>query len=224
MELKDAGSIPATSTRLALLEHRSSRAVARGADPVSGGACQGTAVVVYGPVRVERRCDGLRALRTAHGHSVRGSRSLRDPRPGGAGLLGRGLVKCRLCPKFAGFYVVKADLLIHMTTLRDKAVLFDSLHRGEEALLLANAWDVASARLIEEAGAKAIATTSAGVAWSLGSPDGDRLDRDRALDLVARIAAAVDVPVTADIESGFGDTPKGSPRPSGECWRRAPWE
>ncbi|GIH74569.1 isocitrate lyase/PEP mutase family protein [Planobispora longispora] len=96
-----------------------------------------------------------------------------------------------------------------MTTLRDKAVLFDSLHRGEEALLLANAWDVASARLIEEAGAKAIATTSAGVAWSLGSPDGDRLDRDRALDLVARIAAAVDVPVTADIESGFGDTPEG---------------
>ncbi|GGS79653.1 2-methylisocitrate lyase [Planobispora rosea] len=76
-------------------------------------------------------------------------------------------------------------------------------------LLLANAWDVASARLIEEAGATAIATTSAGVAWSLGSPDGDRLDRDRALDLVARTAAAVDVPVTADIESGFAGTPEG---------------
>ncbi|MGW4423544.1 isocitrate lyase/PEP mutase family protein [Streptosporangium sp. NPDC004631] len=96
-----------------------------------------------------------------------------------------------------------------MTTLRDKAELFHSLHTGGEVLVLANAWDVASACLVEEAGARAVATTSAGVAWSLGAPDGDRLDRDRALDLVARVAAAVGVPVTADIESGFADTPEG---------------
>nr|WP_307804380.1 isocitrate lyase/phosphoenolpyruvate mutase family protein [Micromonospora echinofusca] len=49
--------------------------------------------------------------------------------------------------------------------------------------------------------------SGAGVAWSLGTPDGDALDRDRAVDLVARIVAAVDVPVTADIESGFGADP-----------------
>ncbi|MFC4058114.1 isocitrate lyase/phosphoenolpyruvate mutase family protein [Planomonospora corallina] len=96
-----------------------------------------------------------------------------------------------------------------MTNLRDKAELFHSLHAREgRPLVLANAWDVASALIVEEAGAEAVATTSAGVAWSLGAPDGDRLDRDRAVDLVARIAAAVRVPVTADIESGFGDTPE----------------
>ncbi|MDG4857572.1 isocitrate lyase/phosphoenolpyruvate mutase family protein [Streptomyces sp. T-3] len=80
---------------------------------------------------------------------------------------------------------------------------FRTLHDVTAPLALANAWDVASARVIEAAGARAIATTSAGVAWSLGSPDGDALARDRALDLVARIASAVEVPVTADIESGY---------------------
>lgn len=96
-----------------------------------------------------------------------------------------------------------------MTNLTDKALRFRSLHAGDSPLVLANAWDVASARIIEEAGATAIATTSSGVAWSLGAADGDRLGRDRALDLIARIATAVGVPVTADIESGFADTPEG---------------
>lgn len=85
-----------------------------------------------------------------------------------------------------------------------KAALFRSLHATGEVLVLPNTWDVASARIVEQAGAKAVATTSAGVAWSLGQPDGDRLDREQAVAAVARIAAAVDVPVTADIETGFG--------------------
>ncbi|MFI6031449.1 isocitrate lyase/phosphoenolpyruvate mutase family protein [Amycolatopsis magusensis] len=93
-----------------------------------------------------------------------------------------------------------------MTT--GKAALFRALHTGDP-LLLANSWDVASARIAEAAGARAIATTSAGVAWSLGAPDGDRLDRDSALALIARIAAAVEVPVTADLESGYAGTPDG---------------
>lgn len=63
---------------------------------------------------------------------------------------------------------------------------FRALHTGD-VLVLPDAWDVASARLIERAGARAIATTSAGVAWSLGAPDGDKLPRDRPVDLVARI-------------------------------------
>ena len=96
-----------------------------------------------------------------------------------------------------------------MTNLTDKAVLFRSLHTGGTVLALPNAWDVASARLIEDAGARAIATTSAGVAWSLGAADGDELDRDRALDLISRVTAAVAVPVTADIESGFAATAAG---------------
>jgi 2-methylisocitrate lyase-like PEP mutase family enzyme len=85
--------------------------------------------------------------------------------------------------------------------------LFRTLHTADQPLVLVNAWDVASARIVEAAGATAIATTSAGVAWSLGAPDGDALGRDLAVDLVTRIVAAVSLPVTADIESGFGETP-----------------
>ncbi|MFF2325005.1 MULTISPECIES: isocitrate lyase/phosphoenolpyruvate mutase family protein [unclassified Streptomyces] len=91
-----------------------------------------------------------------------------------------------------------------ITTQSDKARLFRSMHTVPEPLALANAWDVASARVIESAGAPAIATTSAGVAWSLGSPDGDALARDQALELISRVTAAVAVPVTADIEGGYG--------------------
>lgn len=96
-----------------------------------------------------------------------------------------------------------------MSNQNDKALLFRSLHKASHVLALPNAWDVASACVTEAAGAPAIATTSAGVAWSLGSADGDELDRDRALDLIARVAAAVAVPVTADIESGFAATADG---------------
>lgn len=96
-----------------------------------------------------------------------------------------------------------------MTTTVDLARRFAELHDPAAPLALANAWDVVSARLVEAAGAPAVATTSAGVAWSLGAPDGDALTRDRALDLVARVAAAVSVPVTADIEGGFGADPAG---------------
>lgn len=91
----------------------------------------------------------------------------------------------------------------------DKAAAFRALHHDEPVLVLANAWDVASALLVERAGATAVATTSAGVAWSLGAPDGDQLDRNRAIELVARVAGAVRVPVTADIESGFAAEPAG---------------
>ncbi|WP_030775117.1 isocitrate lyase/PEP mutase family protein [Streptomyces sp. NRRL F-2664] len=95
----------------------------------------------------------------------------------------------------------------HPATLAAKATAFTALHTPSAPLALANAWDVATARIVEASGASAVATTSAGVAWSLGSPDGDALARDRALDLIARVTAAVAVPVTADIEGGFGADP-----------------
>ena len=94
---------------------------------------------------------------------------------------------------------------------------FAELHR-DGVLVLPNAWDVASAVIVASAGAAAVATTSAGVAWGLGAPDGDRLDRDRALDLVARIAAAVDVPVTADL--GWVRRHAGRRRRDGTAGRR----
>ncbi|KUJ65191.1 3-methyl-2-oxobutanoate hydroxymethyltransferase [Streptomyces albus subsp. albus] len=93
-----------------------------------------------------------------------------------------------------------------ITTQSDAARLFRSMHTPAKPLALANVWDVASARVVEAAGAPAIATTSAGVAWSLGSPDGDALAREQALDVISRITAAVAVPVSADIEGGYGQS------------------
>ncbi|MBP2327702.1 2-methylisocitrate lyase-like PEP mutase family enzyme [Kibdelosporangium banguiense] len=84
------------------------------------------------------------------------------------------------------------------------AETFAGLHKTGEPLLLPNAWDVASAVTIAGAGAKAIATTSAGVAWSLGVADGVDFGADRSAAVVERIVRAVDVPVTADIEAGYG--------------------
>ncbi|GAA3090253.1 isocitrate lyase/phosphoenolpyruvate mutase family protein [Pseudonocardia yunnanensis] len=92
------------------------------------------------------------------------------------------------------------------TTATDRATRFRQLHETG-VLVLPNAWDAASARLIEDAGAQAIATTSAGVAWSLGHADGNHLPRELAADAVRRIVGVVSVPVTADIETGYGETP-----------------
>jgi 2-methylisocitrate lyase-like PEP mutase family enzyme len=84
---------------------------------------------------------------------------------------------------------------------------FMVLHRGEKILVLPNAWDVSSARIFEDAGFSAIATSSAAVAFSLGYPDGQKIPRDEMLAAVRRMAEAVEVPVTADMEAGFGSTP-----------------
>lgn len=93
-----------------------------------------------------------------------------------------------------------------------KAASFRVLHSGREILLLPNVWDVASARLIEESGFKAAATSSAGIAFSLGYPDGQRISREQMLAVIARIAKAVRVPVTADVEAGYGKTPEDAGR------------
>jgi 2-methylisocitrate lyase-like PEP mutase family enzyme len=87
--------------------------------------------------------------------------------------------------------------------LKSKAQLLRSLHVGAP-LVLPNAWDAASAVLIADAGAQVIATTSGGAAWSLGRPDGQALSRDQMVEVVSRVVAAVDVPVTADVEGGYG--------------------
>ena len=89
-----------------------------------------------------------------------------------------------------------------------KAEQFRKLHHGPRLLLLPNAWDVVSARILEECGHPAIATSSAAVAFSLGYPDGQRISREEMLEVAGRIARAVDVPVTADLEAGYGTTAK----------------
>ncbi|MFF5171113.1 isocitrate lyase/phosphoenolpyruvate mutase family protein [Micromonospora sp. NPDC000089] len=93
-----------------------------------------------------------------------------------------------------------------------RAARLHALHRPGAPLVLPNAWDAASARIIEDAGAPAVATTSAGVAWSLGVRDGGGLDRDRAVAAIARVSAAVAVPVTADVEDGYAPDPAGVAR------------
>jgi 2-methylisocitrate lyase-like PEP mutase family enzyme len=95
-----------------------------------------------------------------------------------------------------------------MKTQSEKAELFRSLHRGPEILVLPNAWDCASARIFELAGFPAIATTSAGIAFSLGYPDGERIPQDLMLATVGQITDSVELPVTADLESGYGDVAK----------------
>lgn len=75
-------------------------------------------------------------------------------------------------------------------------------------LVLPNAWDAASARIFEEAGFPALATTSAGIAYAHGYPDGERISREEMLAAVARITGHVSVPVTADMEAGYGRAPQ----------------
>ena len=100
----------------------------------------------------------------------------------------------------------RADVLAGMNLPQSRhADLFRSLHTPARPLALVTVWDVASALAAQDAGAPAIATTSAGVAWSQGVPDGDRLDRARAVSVLGAIVSAVDVPVSADIEGGYPD-------------------
>jgi len=87
-----------------------------------------------------------------------------------------------------------------------KAETFRALHHSANPLLLVNVWDIASARIIERARFPAVATTSAGIAFSEGHPDGQEIHPDRMFARIAQIAGAVQVPVTADVEAGYGET------------------
>ena len=93
-------------------------------------------------------------------------------------------------------------------TLAAKADAFRSMHHAPPMLILPNAWDAVTARLFVKAGARVIATTSAGIAATLGYADGQNVPRELMMEAIARIARVVDVPVTADIESGYAESPK----------------
>ena len=95
---------------------------------------------------------------------------------------------------------------VEMSDQRALATTFRELHHSARPLLLVNAWDVVSARIVEDSGAPAIATTSAGVAWAEGFADGEQITREHMLSRVAHIARSVNVPVSADLEGGYGET------------------
>ena len=90
-----------------------------------------------------------------------------------------------------------------LTRQNEKAEAFRRMHDRTRILILPNAWDVASAKIFEAAGFGAVATTSSGVANSLGYPDGEAVPRDEMLALIRRIARSLEVPLSADIEAGY---------------------
>jgi 2-methylisocitrate lyase-like PEP mutase family enzyme len=117
-------------------------------------------------------------------------------------------VKIRLISVISGKVLIFVPFRYHsivMTplTLAQKASRLLELHHGSQPLVLINAWDAASAAMVEHCGLPAIATSSAAMANALGFPDGQYLPWAQMLDAVARVCRAVKVPVTADIESGF---------------------
>ena len=94
-----------------------------------------------------------------------------------------------------------------MPTQREKAAEFLALHQQADAFIIANAWDAGSTRILAAAGFSAIATTSAGFAFSLGWRD-NTVGRAGILQNASDIVVATDLPVSADLENGFGDEPK----------------
>jgi 2-methylisocitrate lyase-like PEP mutase family enzyme len=98
------------------------------------------------------------------------------------------------------------------TSQSELARQFLALHDRRKILTLPNAWDAASAGIFEDAGFPAIGTSSAGIAFALGYPDGQKISRVEMLAVVQRIAGAVRIPVTADVEAGYGDKPEDAAR------------
>jgi 2-methylisocitrate lyase-like PEP mutase family enzyme len=98
--------------------------------------------------------------------------------------------------------------LSHERVMPNLADNFHSLHEQKDILILPNAWDAGSARVIEDAGAKAIATSSAGVAWALGFTDGDMMPPKLLAELTARITDAISIPLSVDFEGGYTTNPQ----------------
>lgn len=94
------------------------------------------------------------------------------------------------------------------TTLQEKAKAFAALHTSPEILVLPNCWDAGSAKILADSGFSAIATTSAGIAFVNGLVDGHNISREEMCAEVARCAAIVPVPLTADMEGGYGEAPE----------------
>lgn len=97
---------------------------------------------------------------------------------------------------------------MHIDAQTERATVFRQLHGGPRLLILPNVWEVSGARVFEEAGFTALGTTSRGIAGSLGYADGEEMSREQMLRVVERIVSHVAIPVTADMEAGYGSTPE----------------
>jgi 2-methylisocitrate lyase-like PEP mutase family enzyme len=103
-----------------------------------------------------------------------------------------------------GRSILRPEVL--MKTQAEKALAFRALHEHDSAFIIPNPWDIGTARLLAHVGFEALATTSAGYAFSVGQRD-NTIGRDHMLAHVAEIVSATDLPVSADLENGFGDDP-----------------
>lgn len=101
---------------------------------------------------------------------------------------------------------MESEFKMNKRSQKEKAELLLSLHRGGDLLVLPNIWDPIGARILAAKGYPAIATASAAVSASLGYQDGEKINRSTLIELLGRIARSVDVPVTADIETGYGES------------------
>jgi 2-methylisocitrate lyase-like PEP mutase family enzyme len=108
-------------------------------------------------------------------------------------------------------YIERIDQASHqrgsMRTQEEKGTLFRALHDRNAAFIIPNPWDIGTARLLATLGFEALATTSAGYAFSLGRRD-NTVGRDRMIAHIRDIVSATDLPVSADLENGFGDDPE----------------
>jgi 2-methylisocitrate lyase-like PEP mutase family enzyme len=91
---------------------------------------------------------------------------------------------------------------------KEKARIFSAMHKEKKMSVLPNAWNVGSAYVFEKQGFKAVATSSAGIAYDLGYPDGENMSFNDLLWIVEKIANRVDIPLSVDFERGYGDTGK----------------
>jgi 2-methylisocitrate lyase-like PEP mutase family enzyme len=100
---------------------------------------------------------------------------------------------------------IKKDNIMVSSIQKEKAELFLKYHHDKEILVLLNSWDIGSSKLIEACGYKAVATTSMGIAASLGYPDCEVIQLPEMIEVITGIINAVEVPVTVDIEAGYGN-------------------
>jgi 2-methylisocitrate lyase-like PEP mutase family enzyme len=113
------------------------------------------------------------------------------------------------CDSFQGPRVEPEGIAAMTTSYQAQIARFRALHAPGSILVLPNVWDAASARVAEECGAKAIATSSASLAWAHGYPDGQQLPRETLIAVTAEIARTVNLPISVDSEAGFSSAPDG---------------
>ena len=106
---------------------------------------------------------------------------------------------------------------------RERAKIFSNMHKERKMFVLPNAWDAGSAVVFERAGFAAVATSSAGIAYALGCPDGETITFDELLYVVERMAQRIGIPLSVDAERGYAETPEGVRRVDAEeiCYMEA---